>query len=29
MITTTELKKKNKNKLEQNKADIYYNSWGM
>lgn len=29
MITTTELKKKNKNKLEQHKADIYYNSWGM
>jgi len=29
MITTQELKKKNKNKLEQYRADIYYESWGM
>ena len=29
MINTKELKKKNKDKVEQMKADIYYNSWGM
>jgi len=29
MINTEELKKKNKDKVEQMKADIYYNSWGM
>lgn len=29
MINSKELKKKNKDKVEQMKADIYYNSWGM
>jgi len=29
MITTQELKKKNKNKLEQYRADQYYLSWGI
>jgi hypothetical protein len=29
MISAKELKKKNKDKVEQYKAEIYYESWGM
>jgi hypothetical protein len=29
MISAKELKKKNKDKVEQYKAEIYYGSWGM
>ena len=29
MISTKELKKENKDKVEEYKANMYYESWGM